>query len=180
MTHSKVDQALKVIIGALLSVLAFVIVYTMQDHITEVGDKAPGFSVTTDRGSTITPQSFGGKVLVVNFWASWCAPCVQEAPSLNEFQKMMANSGVVVLGISVDHNEMQYQNFLKRFQPAFQTARDPEESINTRYGTYKFPESYIIDRKGKVVRKFVGLPERDGQFIPWTDPALVGYVKSLL
>jgi peroxiredoxin len=93
---------------------------------------------------------------------------------------MLANSGVVVLGISVDHNEQQYENFLKRFQPAFQTARDPEESINIRYGTYKFPESYIIDRNGKVVRKLVGLPERDGQFIPWTDPELVGYVKSLL
>jgi len=180
MTHSKVDQILKALIGALLVLLGFVIVFTMQDHITEVGDKAPNFSVTTNRGLTLTPQSFGGKVLVLNFWASWCAPCVQEAPSLNEFAKMLSGSGVVVLGISVDHNEEQYQNFLKRYQPAFQTTRDPEESINTRYGTYKFPESYIIDRNGKVVKKFMGLPERDGQFIPWTDPQLVSEVKSLL
>jgi len=180
MTHSKVDQALKIAIGALLALLAFVIVYTMQDHITEVGDRAPNFAVITNRGTTISPKDFGGKVLVLNFWASWCAPCVQEAPSLNEFAKMLAPSGVVVLGVSVDHNETQYENFLKRFQPAFQTARDPGENINTQYGTYKFPESYIIDRNGKVVRKFVGLPDRNGQFIPWTDPELVGYVKSLL
>ncbi len=164
----------------LLVALAFVIVYTMRDHITEVGDKAPMFSVTTDRGLKITPADFGGKVLVLNFWASWCTPCVQEEPSLNAFQKMLASSGVVVLGISVDHNEMQYRNFLQKFQPVFQTTRDPEESINTRYGTYKFPESYIIDRNGRVVRKYLGLPDRNGQFIPWTDPELVGYVKSLL
>jgi cytochrome c biogenesis protein CcmG/thiol:disulfide interchange protein DsbE len=180
MTHSKVDQLLKVSIGALLVALAFVIVYTMRDHITEVGDKAPMFAVTTDRGAKITPADFGGKVLVLNFWASWCQPCVQEEPSLSAFQKMLANSGVVVLGISVDHNEKQYQSFLQRFKPSFQTTRDPEEEISARYGTYKFPESYIIDRNGKVVRKYPGLPDRDGQFIPWTDPELVGYVRSLL
>jgi cytochrome c biogenesis protein CcmG, thiol:disulfide interchange protein DsbE len=180
MTHSKVDQVLKGAIAALLVALGFVIVYTMRDHITNVGDKAPMFAVTTDRGAKITPADFGGKVLVLNFWASWCQPCVQEEPSLDEFQKMLGNSGVVVLGISVDHNEQQYRNFLQKFQPSFQTVRDPDEDINTRYGTYKFPESYIIDRNGRVVRKFVGLPDKDGQIIPWTDPDLVGYVKALL
>jgi|SRR5581483_6746974 len=180
MTHSKVDQAIKITIGALLAALAFVIVYSIQDHITEVGDKAPNFTVTTDRGTQMSPTSFGGKVLVLNFWASWCAPCVQEAPSLNEFQKMLAGSGVVVLGVSVDHNRSQYEAFIKKFQLAFPTAIDSEEKINTHYGTYKFPETYIIDRNGKVVRKFIGLPERDGQAIPWTDPELINSVKSLL
>jgi len=180
MTHSKVDQGLKIAIVALLAALGFVIVYTMKPHITETGDTAPPFSVTTDRGAVLTPKDFGGKVLVLNFWASWCAPCVQEAPSLNEFQKMLASSGVVVLGISIDRNPDQYQKFIKRFDVAFQTALDPDEDINYRYGTYQFPESYIINREGKVVRKFAGLPERDGQVIPWTDPELVGFVKSQL
>lgn len=171
---------MKIAIGALLAALAFVIVYTMKPHITQVGDKAPAFSVTTDRGAVLSPQNFGGKVLVLNFWASWCAPCVEEEPSLNEFQKMLASSGVVVLGVSIDRNPDQYQKFIKRFDVAFQTARDPEEDINYRYGTFQFPESYIINRDGKVVRKFAGLPERDGQVIPWTDPELVGFVKSLL
>ena len=58
-------------------------------------------------------------------------------------------------------------------------ARDPEENLSYRYGTYKIPESYIIDRNGKVVRKYAGLPERDGQAISWMDPELVGFVKSL-
>ncbi len=180
LAHSKVDQVLKIGIGALLVALAFVIVYTMQDHIVEAGDRAPNFRITTDSGKQITPRDFGGKVLVLNFWATWCAPCAQEAPSLNEFAKMLASSGVVVLGISVDRNEKLYKNFLQRFQIGFETARDPYEDINYRYGTYKIPESYIIDREGKVARKYAGLPEKNGAAIPWTDPELVGFVRSLL
>ena len=178
--HSKVDQGLKIAIGALLAALGFVIVWSMQEHIVGVGDSAPSFTVTTDSGARISPRDFGGKLLVLNFWATWCAPCVQEAPSLSEFSKQMAGSGVVVLAISVDRNEPLYQNFLKRFQIAYQTARDPGENINTKYGTYKFPETYLIDRSGKVVQKYIGLPERDGHAIRWTDPQLMGYVRSLL
>src|ERR1700730_18315962 len=98
MTNSKVDQAIKIGIGALTLALAFIIVYTMQDHIVQEGDRAPNFTITTDSGKQISPRDFGGKVLVLNFWASWCGPCVQEAPSLSEVQKQLASSGGVVLG----------------------------------------------------------------------------------
>jgi cytochrome c biogenesis protein CcmG/thiol:disulfide interchange protein DsbE len=179
MTHSKVDQALKATLGVLLVALGALIVYTIEDHVVNAGDSAPGFSVTTDNGKRITPSDFGGKVLVLNFWAAWCPPCNQEAPSLNEFAKMLAPSGVVVLGISVDRNEQQYREFIKKFQVSFLTARDPAQDTAYRYGTYQFPESYIIDRNGKVVRKFAGLPENNGKTVPWTDPGLVSYVKSL-
>lgn len=180
MTHSKVDQLIKGAIAALTAALAVVIVYSIQEHIVQEGDRAPNFTISTDSGQRISPRDFGGKVLVLNFWATWCAPCVQEAPSLNEFAKMLSGSGVVVLGVSVDRNEKLYQSFIKRFGLSFQTARDPEENLSALYGTAKFPESYIIDRSGKVVRKYAGLPDRNGQAIPWTDPELVSYVRSLL
>jgi peroxiredoxin len=185
MAHSKVnssklDLAIKATIGALCIALGFVIVWSMQDHIVEVGDTAPNFSITTTAGETMTPRNFGGKVLVLNFWASWCAPCVEEAPSLNEFAKTLKDSGVVVLGVSVDHNDQLFQNFVKRFNVIYPNARDPQQNLSYRYGTYKIPESYIIDRNGKVVRKFAGLPERDGQAISWMDPDLLTFVKSLL
>src|ERR1700694_5229076 len=124
MTHSKVDQGIKIGIGVLTLALAFIIVYTMQDHIVQEGDRAPNFTITTDSGKQISPRDFGGKGLVLNFWARWCVPCVQEAPSLTEFQKMLASSGVVVLGISVDRRPDLYANFIKRFQLPFPTARD--------------------------------------------------------
>jgi cytochrome c biogenesis protein CcmG, thiol:disulfide interchange protein DsbE len=180
MTRSRIDQGLKLAICGLLVALAVVVVYTMREPNVDVGDSAPHFSIRTDGGARITPSDFGGKALILNFWAAWCAPCVEEAPSLNELHKMLGGSGLVILGISVDRKESMYSNFLKRFQIGFQTVRDPEENVNVRYGTYKFPESYIIDRNGKVLRKYAGLPERNGRAIEWTDPELVGFVKSLL
>lgn len=180
MTHSKVDLLIKGTIAALLIALGFVVVWSMQDHIVGTGDTAPNFTITTNAGNQVSPRSFGGKVLVLNFWASWCAPCVEEAPSLEKFAKTFKDSGVVVLGVSVDRNEQAYNNFIKRFGVTYQTSRDPEENLSYRYGTYKIPESYIIDRNGKVVRKYAGLPERDGQAISWMDPELDGFVKSLL
>jgi len=180
MNQTRVDQAIKVAIGALLVALAFVIVNTMQDHIVAAGDTAPNFKLTADNGKQFTPRDFGGKVLVLNFWASWCPPCVQEMPSLNEFQKMFAADGVVVLGVSVDHSEKNYRTMVKSFKVVFPTVRDPEENVSYKYGTYKVPESYIIDRNGKVVRKFVGLPEEGGVAKLWTDAEMVGFVRSLL
>lgn len=180
MTHSKVDQALKVAVVALLAALGVVIVNTMDEHVIQVGDRAPNVTVTTDSGTQISLRSFHGKVLVVNFWASWCPPCVEETPSLNQFAKMMSDQGVVVLGINVDQNQKNYENFVKRFQIGFPNARDPQQAISYRFGTYRFPESYIIDRDGKVVQKFAGVPDREGRMIPWTDPELVNSVKALL
>ena len=171
MKKSKVDLALKIIIGGLLVVLIVIIAGTLNERIVKAGDTAPDFSITTDRGKTITATNFGGKVLVLHFWASWCGPCVDEVPSINEFQKKVADSGVVVLGVSVDTNENAYRKFLDKYQVAFQTARDPDANISTSYGTFKYPETYIIDRSGKVVQKVIG--EGD-----WGDAA-VNYVKSL-
>ena len=71
-------------------------------------------------------------------------------------------------------------NMLKKFKISFPTARDPEENINYRYGTYKVPESYIIDRNGKVLQKYAGLPEVNGEWKLWTDPEIVNYIRSLL
>lgn len=180
MTHSKVDLTIKGAIAVLLVALAYVIGSSIQSRIVQVGDSAPNFTLPADNGSQMSLKDYKGKVVVLNFWAAWCAPCVQEAPSLAEFSKMMKDSGVVVLGVSVDRNPQMYTNFLKRFQVPYPNARDPQENISYSYGTYQFPESYIIDRNGKVARKFLGLPEREGQFIPWTDPELVSYVRSLL
>jgi cytochrome c biogenesis protein CcmG/thiol:disulfide interchange protein DsbE len=180
MKRNRIDLAIKAATAGLLVVLAFVIVYSVQDHVVGVGDTAPNFRVRTESGAVLTPKDFGGKLLIVNFWASWCAPCVQEMPSLNQFQKMFASQGVVVLGINVDRKEDAYRNMLNRFHVTFQTVRDPEENINYRYGTYKIPESYIIDRTGKVLQTYAGLPEVNGEWKPWTDPEIVNYVRSLL
>jgi peroxiredoxin len=137
-----------------------------------VGGVAPRFQITTDAGRRITPESFGGKILVLNFWATWCSPCLQELPSLNRFQQQFASDGVVVVGVSIDKNEQHYRDFLKRIPVQFQTARDPNADVSNSYGTFQIPETYII-KDGRVVRKYA-----EGE--DWLSQDITSYVRSIL
>ena len=151
--------------------LVFVIYAGIHERVVVAGDTAPGFSLTADNGRAVSARNFGGKLLVLNFWASWCQPCVQETPSLSQFAQAYAGKGVVVMGVSVDKDEKAYRAFLKRFSPAFLTAR--ELKIHEDYGTFMYPETYIIDTSGKVLKKFA-------EPVDWMDPRLTRYIDSLL
>lgn len=153
--------------------LAYVIADGIREKVINVGDRAPDFRITADNGRTITRSDFGGKLLVLNFWATWCPPCVQELPSLNEFQQQLAGSGVVVVGVSVDTSAQEYRAFLDKTKVAFLTARDPAADISGRYGTFKFPETYVIDSSGRVRQKHIG-PEN------WSSESLIQSVRALL
>jgi peroxiredoxin len=173
MANRKTERALLAAIGLLVAALIAVVAEATRETVVEVGDTAPKFTLTTDDGQRVSRSEFGGKLLVLNFWATWCGPCVEELPSLNRFQKELGPSGVVVLGVSVDRNERAYRQFLKRTGVAFRTARDPEADLSSRYGTYKYPETYVIGRDGKVLQKHIG--PRD-----WMDPRLLAEIKGLL
>ena len=146
--------------------------YSLRDTSAKEGETAPEFAITTDSGERLTPTSFGGKVLVVNFWATWCQPCVQEIPSLNQFQRRFAQDGVKVVAISIDKNPQKYKNFLAHFRVTFDTARDPAADVSSRYGTFQIPESYVI-KNGRVMRKF---PQGEN----WVSDDITQYVQSLL
>jgi cytochrome c biogenesis protein CcmG, thiol:disulfide interchange protein DsbE len=148
-------------------------VESLREKVVTVGDKAPEFNLTTDSGRQISQSDFGGRLLVLNFWATWCPPCIDEMPSLDEFQKRLAASGVVVLGVSVDRSEKAYRDFLRKAGVSFLTARDPSASISSEYGTFKFPETYVIDADGRVVQKHIGP-------MLWTDEKLIREIRSLL
>ncbi len=169
----KVDRILQVSICLLLVAFVFAIYGTVHENIVNAGDTAPGFSIVTDGGRTVSRSEFGGKVLILNFWATWCPPCIQELPSLDALSRRFGGQGVVVLGVSVDKDEKAYRAFLSRVKIAFQTARDPEQKINREYGTAQFPETYIIDRSGKVVEKVINATN-------WMDEKMVNYVQGLL
>ena len=169
----KIDRILQISIAVLFCVFVYVLFISIYEHVVVVGDSAPDFTITADNGRTVSASNFGGKLLVLNFWATWCPPCINEIPSLDQFQKLFASSGVVVLGVSVDKDEQVYKRFLSRAKVSFMTARDPGNKINAEYGTFKFPETYLINSEGKVVMKVIN--ETD-----WTDPKMLDYVKSLL
>ena len=169
----KLERIIHTLITLLLAVFVYVIFDSFHERLVVVGDSAPDFSITADNGRTVTTSNFGGKLLVLNFWATWCPPCIEELPSLNAFQRQFANSGVVVLGVSVDKDEKLYRDFLAKARVSFLTARDPDNKINAEYGTLKFPETYIIDARGKVVRKIISNTD-------WMSERMLKDVESLL
>lgn len=173
MRSPNLDRLLAAAIGVLLAALVAVFAHAVREKVVGVGDTAPNFSIRTDNGLTISPASFGGRLLVLNFWATWCPPCIEEMPSLDQMQKQLKDAGVVVLGISVDEDEAAYKNFLARTRVSFLTARDPAAQISSLYGTYRYPETYVINREGKVVQKIIGPTE-------WTDERMLAYLRSLL
>ena len=129
----------------------------------EIDRPAPPFSVK-DADHSVSLDQFRGKIVVLNFWASWCPPCVEELPSLMAMQKDLRDKCVVVLGVSVDADEADYRKFLKDHDVNFITVRDPGEQsakgmqaqVSSQYGTYEFPETYVIDRNGVIRRKMIG------------------------
>src|SRR5215207_3173625 len=141
----KSNRILTVLLAVLFVAFLFTIRDVMEQRIVEAGDSAPKFSVKTENGQQISRSEFPGKLLMVNFWATWCPPCIEEMPSLNQFAQTMSPQGVTVLGISVDRNEKAYREFLTRNQLQFLIARDPEENISSSYGTFKWPETYVIN-----------------------------------
>ncbi len=137
----------------------------------KIGTAAPDFTVQ-DSDRKVSLQEFRGKIVVLNFWATWCPPCVDEMPSLVQMQQKMKNKGVEVLAVSVDADQSAYQSFLKSYKVDLLTVRDPEQKSNNLYGTFKFPETYIIDRQGTLRRKFIGA-------IDWGQPEILEYLAKL-
>lgn len=173
MTTSTTDRLLQIGIALLVVALVAVVSDTLRDRVIGVGDTAPDFAIRTDSGLTVSTSSFGGKVLIVNFWATWCPPCIEEMPSLDELQRTLKDDGLIVLGVSVDEDEAAYRNFLQRAKVSFLTARDPAAKVSADFGTFRYPETYVINADGKVLQKIVGANT-------WTDERMVSYIKSLL
>ena len=136
-----------------------------------IGSLAPDFTVK-DADRSVTLSQLRGHTVVLNFWATWCPPCVEEMPSLVQMQQRLKDKGVTVLAVSVDADEGAYLRFLKDHGVTLLTVRDADQKSNNLYGTFKFPETYIIDRDGKVRRKFIGA-------VDWNQPEVVEFLSKL-
>ena len=139
------------------------------NHPQNIGKPAPQFTIS-DGTNSVDLSQLRGHVVLVNLWASWCAPCIDELPSLLALQHQMPS--VIVVAISMDQDDNAYRTFLKRNQVDLLTIRDPDARINTLYGTAQIPETYAIDRNGILRRKFVSAQD-------WTSPEIVDYLHRL-
>jgi cytochrome c biogenesis protein CcmG/thiol:disulfide interchange protein DsbE len=143
-----------------------------QGEASIAGKPAQDFPITL-AGKSEHLSDLKGKIVVLNFWATWCPPCVEETPALNHLHRYIDSRNGVVLGISIDDNVTAYENFLKDQSVVFLTYRDATKKSAADYGTSIYPETYIIDRRGKILRKFVGQQQ-------WDSPEMLAYFDAIL
>jgi cytochrome c biogenesis protein CcmG/thiol:disulfide interchange protein DsbE len=122
-----------------------------------LGRPAPAFSLTTFDGKSMTLDGQRGKVVILNFWASWCYPaCYEEAPALARAWRAYKDRGVMIVGIDIQDKEEAARKFLNQFGLTFPNAPDPMGRVSVDYGVYGVPETFFIDRAGRVRWKHVG------------------------
>ena len=140
-------------------------------HPPRIGSVAPDFTVQ-DSDHKVTLSQYRGQVVVLNFWATWCPPCIEETPALIKMQSRMKDKGVVVLAVSIDVDDAAYHKFLKDYGVNMVTVRDEAQKAASLYGTHGWPESYVIDRNGTIRRKFIGAVE-------WNSPEVTEFLNKL-
>ncbi len=138
-------------------------------HPAQVGMRAPDFTVS-DGSTSIHLANYRGRVVLLNFWATWCAPCIEEMPTLLALHHDQPN--LAILAVSVDEDPDAYSSFLVRRHIDLTTVRDPGETAAQLYHTDMWPETYVIDRNGVIRRKFVGAQD-------WSSPEIREYLKNL-
>jgi cytochrome c biogenesis protein CcmG/thiol:disulfide interchange protein DsbE len=152
-------------LAALLLPLLFTACNTGNASLGLLGKPAPALNLP---GHPLA--SLHGHPVVLNFWASWCAPCLLEFPSLEALQQQLP--GVTVLAVSFDRDPQAYARFLRQHHITVRTALDTTGRSNTAYGTSEPPETYILDSSGVVRRRFIGAQD-------WTDPEIESYLRAL-
>jgi len=147
---------------------------TKDGKIISYGDRAPGFSLETLDGKTVSLADFRGKVVMVHFWATWCPPCVEEMPTLEQLARSMSAKDFEILAVSEDEGGAAAVNaFMQKNGLSIPVLLDPSGQTAKRYGTFKFPETYVIDREGVVRDKAIG--PRD-----WRVPSSTNILRVLL
>jgi thiol-disulfide isomerase/thioredoxin len=135
------------------------------------GSSAPGFNLPARGGGQVDLASLHGKTVLVNFWATWCPPCREEMPSLSRLAQSFDPQSFEVVTVSVDEGWEPIDKFFAGSKIQFRVLLDEGARISRLYGTTKFPESYLLDKDGKLRVKFVG-PRN------WMDPNVATLLQS--
>jgi thiol-disulfide isomerase/thioredoxin len=139
-----------------------------------VGQPAPDFTLTDLQGRSTTLSQLRGKVVIVNFWASWCPPCRAEMPSMEQLHRELSGQGLVMLAINIEQDGRRtVPQFLAANPHSFPVLLDDREVVQRRYGVNRFPESFVIRKDGVIDDKIIGA-------IDWAEPRAVAYFRDLL
>ena len=123
-------------------------------------EPAPQFTLPTDTGR-IMLSDLQGKVVYLDFWASWCVPCKKSFPWFNEMQERYKKQGLVIVAVNMDQERADVEKFLAKYPADFVIAYDPHGEVATRYNVVGMPSSYLISRTGDLSLTHLGFREKD-------------------
>ena len=141
-------------LGATLGIV--LTVFAAAVSATKVGDAAPPFALRDGQGNAVTLAALRGRVVYVDFWASWCGPCRRSFPWMNDMQQRYGSRGLAIIAINVDKNPADAARFLERFPARFSVAYDGDGATPAAYAVKEMPSSFLIDAKGQVVDAELG------------------------
>ncbi len=114
-----------------------------------------------------------GKVMIVNFWATWCPPCRKEVPSMVQLYETFKDKGFEIVAVSVDKRREDVVDFVNTYNMSFTVLHDADSQVAASYGVFRYPESFIVDKNGVVLQHLNGAVE-------WMSPEFVDYIGKLL
>lgn len=132
-----------------------------------LAQQSPEFNLTSNQG-TVVLSRLRGKVVYLDFWASWCKPCRHSFPFMNELQERYARQGLVVIAVNLDDEQKNAEQFLEKYPATFVIAYDKIGATPKLYGLTVMPSSWIIDKQGNIIRQDIGFKEADQEIIEKT------------
>jgi cytochrome c biogenesis protein CcmG, thiol:disulfide interchange protein DsbE len=151
-------------IVAVVVAAAFAYVHLAENkgYALKAGSEAPGFRLPSLAGGEVALASQRGKVVVLNFWATWCPPCVAEMPSLERLHRALSSEGLCVVTVSTDEDEAALRRFVAERSLTLPVLKDPGGRLAAgEYRTTGYPETFVLDRNGRVLQHVVGPAEWD-------------------
>ena len=145
-----------------------------RSRIIREGDRAPEFRLSSPDGKAVDLSSYRGKVVMVHFWATWCPPCVEEIPTLERLYRTYFGKDFEILAVSVDEGGAgAVVPFMQKNRFALPVLLNPDRSVAQSYGTFKFPETYLVDRDGVVRKKVIGA-------VDWMSPEALQVIQAMV
>jgi peroxiredoxin len=163
-----------VFVVVVAAAFAYVRLAENKGYALKPGTEAPGFRLPSLAGGQQDLASQRGKIVVLNFWATWCPPCVSEMPSLERLYRTLSPEGLSVVTVSTDEDQAELRRFVSQRGLTLPVLLDPGGRVAAgEYRTTGYPETFLLDRRGRILRHVVGPAE-------WDSPEMMGDLRKLM
>jgi peroxiredoxin len=150
--------SLRLALGLAAAAIVFALLMLAQPTPDPIraGQMAPGFDLPLLDGGSVSLEKLRGRIVLVNFWATWCKPCEDEMPAMQRLHTALAGSDFELVAVSTDASRDDVAKFRDRLGLTFPIALDPGKQVSESYQSYRYPESYLIDREGRILSRYIG------------------------